>query len=207
MKKIHEAKLHPEEKDWFHKWLDDWDKESKQQKRVNKVVAARKKLDSVRSEITDDEYKKAKEYIDSKAKEWGIEENNMYNKNEMNELRSVINKLIKEELALFEKKKKESTDDAEVELDASQSEESTNTEAPTEEPIETPTEEPTPDAEPNMDMSGGNETEKTIGKGLQMALDAAKQLPDGETKDKLIRQIGNTALFFLKTQIPTGGQA
>jgi len=36
---------------------------------------------------------------------------------------------------------------------------------------------------------------------LSSALDAAKQLPDGENKDKLVRQIGNTALFFLKTQI------
>jgi len=201
MKKIHEAKLHPEEKGWFHKYLDQWNKESDDQKKVNKVVAARKKLDSVRSEITDDEYKKAKEYIDSKAKEWGIEENNMYNKNKMNELRSVINKLVKEELALFEKKKKkeEPTDELELDLDTPQGDESVD--------IETSAEEPTLDAEPNMDMSGGNDTEKTIGKGLQMALDAAKQLPDGETKDKLIRQIGNTALFFLKTQIPTGGQA
>ena len=201
MKKIHEAKLHPEEKGWFHKYLDQWNKESDDQKKVNKVVAARKKLDSVRSEITDDEYKKAKEYIDSKAKEWGIEENNIYSKNTMNELKSIINKLVKEELALFEKKKKteEPTDESELDLDTPQEDESVD--------IETPAEEPALDTEPSMDMSGGNDTEKTIGKGLQMALDAAKQLPDGETKDKLIRQIGNTALFFLKTQIPTGGQA
>ena len=202
MKKIHDAKLHPEEKGMFHKYLNQWDKESDDQKKVNKVVAARKKLDSVRSEITDDEYKKAKEYIDSKAKEWGIEESNIYNKNTMNELKSIINKLVKEELALFEKKKKKeepATDELELDLDTPQGDESVD--------IETPIEEPALDAEPNMDMSGGNETEKTIGKGLQMALDAAKQLPDGETKDKLIRQIGNTALFFLKTQIPTGGQA
>jgi len=202
MKKIYEAKLHPEEKGMFHKYLNQWDKESDDQKKVNKVVAARKKLDSVRSEITDDEYKKAKEYIDSKAKEWGIEESNIYNKNTMNELKSIINKLVKEELALFEKKKKKeepATDELELNADTPQGDESVD--------IETPIEEPALDAEPNMDMSGGNETEKTIGKGLQMALDAAKQLPDGETKDKLIRQIGNTALFFLKTQIPTGGQA
>jgi hypothetical protein len=201
MKQIHEAKLHPEEKGWFHKYLDQWNKESDDQKKVNKVVAARKKLDSVRSEITDDEYKKAKEYIDSKAKEWGIEENNIYSKNTMNELKSIINKLVKEELALFEKKKKteEPTDESELDLDTPQEDESVD--------IETPAEEPALDTEPSMDMSGGNDTEKTIGKGLQMALDAAKQLPDGETKDKLIRQIGNTALFFLKTQIPTGGQA
>jgi len=205
MKKIHEAELHPEEKGWFHKWLDDWDEESKQQKRVNKVVAARSELDSVRSKITDDEYKKAKKYIDKKAKEWGIEENNIYSKNTMNELKYIINKLVKEELALFEKKKKteEPTDELELDLDTPQGDESVDLETPAEAPIE----EPALDAEPNMDMSGGNETEKTIGKGLQMALDAAKQLPDGETKDKLIRQIGNTALFFLKTQIPTGGQA
>ena len=201
MKKIHEAKLHPEEKGWFHKYLDQWNKESDDQKKVNKVATARRELDSVRSKITDDEYKKAKEYIDKKAKEWGIEENNIYSKNTMNELKSIINKLVKEELALFEKKKKteEPTDELELDLDTPQGDESVD--------IETPAEEPTLDAEPNMDMSGGNETEKTIGKGLQMALDAAKQLPDGETKDKLIRQIGNTALFFLKTQIPTGGQA
>ena len=194
MKKIHDAKLHPEEKGMFHKYLNQWDKESDDQKKVNKVVAARKKLDSVRSEITDDEYRKAKEYIDSKAKEWGIEESNIYNKNTMNELKSIINKLVKEELALFEKKKKKeepATDELELDVDAPQGDESVD--------IETPIEEPALDTEPNMDMSGGNETEKTIGKGLQMALDAAKQLPDGETKDKLIRQIGNTALFFLKT--------
>jgi len=205
MKKIHEAKLHPEEKGMFRKYLDQWNKESDDQKKVNKVVTARKALDNMRANITDDEYKKAKEYIDSKAKEWGIEESNIYKKKTMNELKSIINKLIKEELALFEKKKKkeEPTDELELDLDTPQGDESVDLETP----AETPIEEPALDAEPNMDMSGGNETEKTIGKGLQMALDAAKQLPDGETKDKLIRQIGNTALFFLKTQIPTGGQA
>jgi len=205
MKKIHEAKLHPEEKGMFRKYLDQWNKESDDQKKVNKVATARKTLDSMRANITDDEYKKAKEYIDSKAKEWGIEESNIYNKNTMNELKSIINKLVKEELALFEKKKKkeEPTDELELDLDTPQGDESVDLETPAEAPIG----EPALDTEPNMDMSGGNETEKTIGKGLQMALDAAKQLPDGETKDKLIRQIGNTALFFLKTQIPTGGQA
>lgn len=205
MKKIHEAKLHPEEKGMFRKYLDQWNKESDDQKKVNKVATARKTLDNMRANITDDEYKKAKEYIDSKAKEWGIEESNIYNKNTMNELKSIINKLVKEELALFEKKKKkeEPTDELELDLDTPQGDESVDLETPAEAPIE----EPASDTEPNMDMSGGNETEKTIGKGLQMALDAAKQLPDGETKDKLIRQIGNTALFFLKTQIPTGGQA
>jgi len=74
--------------------------------------------------------------------------------------------------------------------------------------------EPAPGAEPaldtdlpaDVDMSSGDSTEKQVGKGLQMALDAAKQLPDSENKNKLIRQIGNTALFFLKTQIPGTGE-
>jgi hypothetical protein len=53
-----------------------------------------------------------------------------------------------------------------------------------------------------------SDTEKRIGQGLQQALDAARDMPDSENKNKLIRQIGNTALFFLKTQIPVdGGQA
>jgi hypothetical protein len=58
-----------------------------------------------------------------------------------------------------------------------------------------------------MDLTagGGDSTEKRIGQGLQMALDAAKEMPDGENKTKLVRQIGNTALFFLKTQIPGTG--
>ncbi len=203
MKKTHEAKLHPEEKKIqgsLRNWLDQWNKESDNQKKINKVVTARKELDRVRKDITNDDYQKAKEYIDSKAKEWGIEENNIYGKNIMNELRTVINKLVKEELALFEKKKKEEepTDELELDLDTPQGDESLD--------IETPVEEPALDVEPDMDMSGGDSTEKTIGKGLQMALDAAKQLPDSETKSKLIRQIGNTALFFLKTQIPTGGE-
>ena len=113
------------------------------------------------------------------------------------ELKSIIENIIREELVSEKKKKK--SEDIEFELDT---------------PIDTPTaketsaEEPVIDIEPtpDMDMSGGNSTEKTIGKGLQMALDAAKQLPDSEMKSKLIRQIGNTALFFLKTQIPTSGE-
>ena len=114
-------------------------------------------------------------------------------------LRHVINTLVKEELALFEKKKKgEAPAEEEVNFDVSAEEA----------PLETTPEEPAP-SEPSMDMSmgteGGTSAEKRVGQGLQMALDAAKEMPDGETKDKLIRQIGNTALFFLKTQIPTGG--
>ena len=77
MKKIHEAKLHPEEKGWFHKYLDQWNKESDDQKKVNKVVAARKKLDSVRSEITDDEYKKEIEEFNF---EWTHSLRNIYTK-------------------------------------------------------------------------------------------------------------------------------
>ena len=204
MKKTHEAKLHPEEKEIFRNWLDQFKEEGDKQKKIYKVVTARKELDRVRKDITNDEYQEAKKYIDSKAKEWGIEENNIYSKNTMNELRTVINKLVKEELALFEKKKKEEepTDELALDLDTPQGDESIDMEAP----AEAPSEEPALDAEPNMDMSGGDSTEKTIGKGLQMALDAAKQLPDSETKSKLIRQIGNTALFFLKTQIPTGSE-
>jgi hypothetical protein len=57
-----------------------------------------------------------------------------------------------------------------------------------------------------MDMGGGTGDGKEIGNHLQAALEAAKNMPYSETKSKLIRQIGNTALFFLKTQIPTGDQ-
>lgn len=114
-------------------------------------------------------------------------------------LKSIIENLVREEF-MAEKKKAKKTDDIDIDI---------NMDA--EEPA---AEEPAMDAEPSldaepaldMDMTGGDSTEKQIGKGLQMALDAAKQLPDGETKSKLIRQIGNTALFFLKTQIPTSGE-
>jgi hypothetical protein len=116
------------------------------------------------------------------------------------ELKSIIENIIREELVSEKKKKK--SEDIELELDI---------------PAEEPSAEEAADelaAEPaspiggdmDMDMGGGSSTEKTIGKGLQMALDAAKQLPDSEMKNKLIRQIGNTALFFLKTQIPTSGE-
>jgi hypothetical protein len=112
-------------------------------------------------------------------------------------LKTLINKLVQEELSLMEKKKKK---EEPVELDIDTTiEEPSAEEAEAELAAE-------PAAPMDMDMSGGDSTEKTIGKGLQMALDAAKQLPDGEMKSKLIRQIGNTALFFLKTQIPTSGE-
>jgi hypothetical protein len=117
-------------------------------------------------------------------------------------LRSLITQLVNEEISLMEKKRKkdEAPSDENVEL---------NLDIPAEEPTAEPTTEPIvePTTEPDMDLSGGNSTEKRIGQGLQMALDAAKEMPDGENKTKLVRQIGNTALFFLKTQIPgTGDQ-
>jgi len=115
-------------------------------------------------------------------------------------LKSLIENIIREEF-VSEKKKAKKSEDVDVDIDM-----------PTEEPAaeETPTEEPAIDmggeAATDMDMSEGDSTEKQVGKGLQMALDAAKQLPDSENKSKLIRQIGNTALFFLKTQIPGTGE-
>jgi len=116
-----------------------------------------------------------------------------------NKLRILINQLVKEELSLFEKKLKKDeeppVDDVELDLSASE---------------ETPADAPAdmPPAEPSMDMEGGESVEKRIGQHLQQALDAAREMPESENKNKLIRQIGNTALFFLKTQIPVdGGQA
>jgi hypothetical protein len=117
-------------------------------------------------------------------------------------LRSLITQLVNEEISLMEKKRKkdEAPSDENVELNLDMSAEEPAAE-PTTEPIAEPT------TEPDMDLSGGDSTEKRIGQGLQMALDAAKEMPDGENKTKLVRQIGNTALFFLKTQIPgTGDQ-
>lgn len=121
-------------------------------------------------------------------------------------LHSLISKLVKEEISLMEKKRKkdEAPSEESVDLDMTASTE----EPPTEEPLasELPAE-PTAEPSADIDLSGGNSTEKRIGQGLQMALDAAKEMPDGENKTKLVRQIGNTALFFLKTQIPgTGDQ-
>ncbi len=109
-----------------------------------------------------------------------------------NKLRNLISQLVKEELSLFEKKLKKDEEPAEeTELDL---------DIPMDEPVATDV--PAAPAAPEMDLSGGDSTEKQVGQGLQMALDAAKKMPDSETKEKLVRQIGNTALFFLKTQIP-----
>lgn len=115
-----------------------------------------------------------------------------------NKLRILISQLVTEEISLMEKKRKKDEAPSEENIDIEMA-------APIEEPpIEEP---PAPEPTADMDLSGGDSTEKRIGKGLQMALDAAKEMPDGENKTKLVRQIGNTALFFLKTQIPgTGDQ-
>lgn len=120
-----------------------------------------------------------------------------------NKLRILINQLVKEELSLFEKKLKKDeeppVDDVELDLNASE-------ETPADAPADAPAD--MPPAEPSMDMGGGESVEKRIGQHLQQALDAAREMPESENKNKLIRQIGNTALFFLKTQIPVdGGQA
>ena len=115
-----------------------------------------------------------------------------------NKLRILISQLVTEEISLMDKKRKKDEAPSEENIDIEMA-------APIEEPpIEEP---PAPEPTADMDLSGGDSTEKRIGKGLQMALDAAKEMPDGENKTKLVRQIGNTALFFLKTQIPgTGDQ-
>ena len=111
-------------------------------------------------------------------------------------LKSLIQQIIQEEVALFEKKKKKDELpplDVDVDVDAEV--------APAEEaPVDDLSTDPNMDMDMGADM-GGDSIEKQVGQGLQTALDAAKQLPDGENKDKLVRQIGNTALFFLKTQI------
>jgi len=113
-------------------------------------------------------------------------------------LKSLIQQIIKEEVALFEKKKKKDELpplDVDVDVDAEV--------APAEEaPIDDLSTDPNMDMGADMNM-GGDSIEKQVGQGLQTALDAAKQLPDGENKEKLVRQIGNTALLFLKTQITT----
>jgi hypothetical protein len=114
-------------------------------------------------------------------------------------LRTLISQLVSEEISLMEKKRKkdEAPSEENIELDLSTPSEP----APATEPAIEPT--PEPAIEPNMDITatGGSSAEKRIGQGLQMALDAAKELPDDENKTKLVRQIGNTALFFLKSQI------
>jgi hypothetical protein len=117
-------------------------------------------------------------------------------------LQELINQIIREELSLMEKKKKDE-EEVDLDLDLDTPEGDADLDLSAEETPATDTSiEPTAD----MDLSaGGSGDEKEIGQHLQAALEAAKKLPAGETKDKLIRQIGNTALFFLKTQIPASG--
>jgi hypothetical protein len=107
-------------------------------------------------------------------------------------LRTLITQLVNEEISLMEKKRKKDEAPSEENVDID---------------IAADTIEPAAEEAPevDMDLSGGDSAEKRVGQGLQMALDAAKEMPDGENKNKLIRQIGNTALFFMKTQIPVDG--
>ena len=124
------------------------------------------------------------------------------NKNMKNKLQELINQLVREEFSLMEKKKKDEEEvDLDLDLDTPEGDADLDLSAEETPPADTA-------VEPSSDMdlsAGGNGDEKEIGKHLQAALEAAKKLPAGETKDKLIRQIGNTALFFLKTQIPASG--
>lgn len=119
-----------------------------------------------------------------------------------NKLREVISQLVHEELSLMEKKKKKEEEpmDLDLNIDTPTGDEDINIDDTTAVPSDD-----TMDMDLGADM-GGTGDEKEIGNHLQAALEAAKKLPDSETKSKLIRQIGNTALFFLKTQIPTGDQ-
>ena len=120
-----------------------------------------------------------------------------------NTLKKVITQLVREEISLMEKKKKkEEPMDLDLNIDTPTGDENINiddTAAPADDTMDL-------GVDSSMDMGGGTGSEKEIGTHLQAALEAAKNMPDSETKSKLIRQIGNTALFFLKTQIPTGDQ-
>jgi membrane protein involved in colicin uptake len=117
-------------------------------------------------------------------------------------LQELINQLVREELSLMEKKKKE--EEVDIDLDIEDPEVADNAVAADAEEMAAGADVAMDDT--SMDLSaGGTGDAKEIGQHLQAALEAAKKLPAGETKDKLIRQIGNTALFFLKTQIPASG--
>jgi predicted nucleic acid-binding Zn-ribbon protein len=121
-------------------------------------------------------------------------------------LQELINQLVREELSLMEKKKKK--EEVDIDLDIEDPEADTET---ADDAVAADAEEMAAGADvaiddTSMDLSaGGTGDAKEIGQHLQAALEAAKKLPASETKDKLIRQIGNTALFFLKTQIPASG--
>jgi hypothetical protein len=124
-----------------------------------------------------------------------------------NKLQELINQLVREELSLMEKKKKKEEDiDIDLDIDAPEADtpEADDAVAADAEEMAAGTDVAMDDT--SMDLSaGGTGDAKEIGQHLQAALEAAKKMPAGETKDKLIRQIGNTALFFLKTQIPASG--
>ena len=127
------------------------------------------------------------------------------NKKMKNKLQELINQLVREELSLMEKKKKKEEEpmDLNLDIDTPAGDEELNLDtAPADDTLDMNMGTDTG----NLDM-GGSGDGKEIGDHLQAALEAAKRMPDSETKSKLIRQIGNTALFFLKTQIPTGDQA
>ena len=113
-------------------------------------------------------------------------------------LQELISQLVREEISLNEKKakKEEPAEDIDINLEEPA--------APTEEPTMGPEDSGVDSPPADVNMGGGSSIEKQIGQGLQMALEAAKGLPDSENKDKLVRQIGNTALFFLKSQIQSG---
>jgi len=118
--------------------------------------------------------------------------------------RKAIAQLVREELSLMEKKKKKEEEpmDLDLDIETPTGDEDINiddTAAPADDTMDL-------GMDSSMDMGGGTGDGKEIGNHLQAALEAAKNMPDSETKSKLIRQIGNTALFFLKTQIPTGDQ-
>jgi hypothetical protein len=123
-------------------------------------------------------------------------------------LQELINQLVREELSLMEKKKKK--EEVDIDLDIEDPEVADDTTA-ADDAVAADAEEMATGADvamndTSMDLSaGGTGDAKEIGQHLQAALEAAKKMPAGETKDKLIRQIGNTALFFLKTQIPASG--
>ena len=126
-------------------------------------------------------------------------------------LQELINQLVREELSLMEKKKKEEEVDIDLDIEDPEADAEVADDAVADDAVAADAEEMAAGADvamddTNMDLSaGGTGDAKEIGQHLQAALEAAKKMPAGETKDKLIRQIGNTALFFLKTQIPASG--
>ena len=121
-------------------------------------------------------------------------------------LQELINQLVREELSLMEKKKKKEEIDIDLDLDTPEADTEVADDAVAADAEEMAAGADVAMDDASMDLSaGGTGDVKEIGQHLQAALEVAKNLPASETKDKLIRQIGNTALFFLKTQIPASG--